>query len=101
VIGEPDAVRERSLDADASGERDAYLRYSALTVPMIKARGGTALWTETQDGFALGPQPGNGMGYLALVCISDVAALVDMMNRPDYETAAIRIAATVAWSMSS
>src|SRR5436190_1879371 len=31
--------RERSLDGNGSGW-DAYLRYSALTVPMIKARGG-------------------------------------------------------------
>ena len=31
---------DRSLDGDGSGW-DAYLRYSALTVPMIKARGGT------------------------------------------------------------
>jgi hypothetical protein len=36
--------RERSLDGDGSGW-DAYLRYSALTVPMIKARGGMLLWT--------------------------------------------------------
>jgi len=36
--------RARSLDGDGSGW-DAYLRYSALTVPMIKARGGTLLWT--------------------------------------------------------
>jgi hypothetical protein len=35
---------DRSLDGDGSGW-DAYLRYSALTVPMIKARGGTLLWT--------------------------------------------------------
>jgi hypothetical protein len=32
---------ERSLDGDGSGW-DAYLRYSAITVPMIKARGGSA-----------------------------------------------------------
>ena len=38
--------RERSLDGNGSGW-DAYLRYSALTVPMIKARGGTLLWTGT------------------------------------------------------
>ena len=37
--------RERSLDGDGSGW-DAYLRYSALTVPMIKARGGTLLWRD-------------------------------------------------------
>ena len=35
---------DRSLDGDGSGW-DAYLRYSAVTVPMIKARGGTLLWT--------------------------------------------------------
>jgi len=32
-----------SRDGDGSGW-DAYLRYSAITVPMIKARGGTLLW---------------------------------------------------------
>ena len=36
--------RERSLDGNGSGW-DAYKRYSALTVPMIKARGGTLIWT--------------------------------------------------------
>jgi len=35
---EPDAFSRASLDGDGSGW-DAYLRYSALTVPMIKARG--------------------------------------------------------------
>jgi hypothetical protein len=33
---------ERSLDGDGSGW-DAYLRYSALTVPMIKARRNVAV----------------------------------------------------------
>ena len=44
---------ERSLDGDGSGW-DAYLRYSALTVPMIKARGGTLLWTGDAKAVALG-----------------------------------------------
>jgi hypothetical protein len=47
--------RERSLDGDGSGW-DAYLRYSALTVPMIKARGGTLLWTGDAKTVALGAQ---------------------------------------------
>ena len=47
--------RERSLDGDGSGW-DAYLRYSALTVPMIKARGGTLLWTGDAKAVALGRQ---------------------------------------------
>ena len=48
--------RDRSLDGDGSGW-DAYLRYSALTVPMIKARGGTLLWTGDAKAVALGSKP--------------------------------------------
>ena len=51
--------RERSLDGNGSGW-DAYKRYSALTVPMIKARGGTLIWTgDAQGGSAgrTGPRP--------------------------------------------
>ena len=57
---------ERSLDGDGTGW-DAYLRYSALTVPMIKARGGTLLWTGDAKTVALGRQDGNQWDYLALV----------------------------------
>jgi uncharacterized protein (DUF1330 family) len=74
----------RSLDGDGSGW-DAYLRYSALTVPMIKARGGTLLWTGDARAVALGPQRGNQWDYLALVYYPDVAAFIDMMTSPDYE----------------
>jgi uncharacterized protein (DUF1330 family) len=77
--------RERSLDGDGSGW-DAYLRYSALTVPMIKARGGTLLWTGEAKAIALGPQAGNQWDYLALVYYPSVAAFIDMMTSADYET---------------
>ena len=77
--------REHSLDGDGSGW-DAYLRYSALTVPMIKARGGTLLWTGDAKAVALGAQEGNQWDYLALVYYPDVAAFVDMMTSADYET---------------
>ena len=62
--------RERSLDGDGSGW-DAYLRYSALTVPMIKARGGTLLWTGNAKAVALGRQDANqwcGAGVLSIRC---------------------------------
>src|SRR6202163_3371355 len=49
---------DRSLDGDGSGW-DADLRYSALTVPMIKARGGTLLWTGDARAVALGAQAGH------------------------------------------
>jgi len=77
--------RERSLDGDGSGW-DAYLRYSALTVPMIKARGGTLLWTGDAKAVALGVEAGNQWDYLALVYYPAVAAFIDMMTSEDYET---------------
>jgi uncharacterized protein (DUF1330 family) len=75
---------QRSLDGDGSGW-DAYLRYSALTVPMIKARGGTLLWTGEARAVALGKQDGNQWDYLALVYYPTVAAFIDMMTSEDYE----------------
>ena len=75
---------ERSLDGDGSGW-DAYLRYSALTVPMIKARGGTLLWTGDARTVALGRQDGNQWDYLALVYYPTVSAFIDMMTSQDYE----------------
>jgi uncharacterized protein (DUF1330 family) len=75
---------DRSRDGDGSGW-DAYLRYSALTVPMIKARGGTLLWTGDAKAVALGAQDGHQWDYLALVYYPDVAAFIDMMTSADYE----------------
>jgi uncharacterized protein (DUF1330 family) len=77
--------RERSRDGDGSGW-DAYLRYSALTVPMIKARGGTLLWTGDAKAVALGVGAGNQWDYLALVYYPTVSAFIDMMTSADYET---------------
>ncbi|MGY3606679.1 MULTISPECIES: DUF1330 domain-containing protein [unclassified Bradyrhizobium] len=77
--------RERSLDGDGSGW-DAYLRYSALTVPMIKARGGTLLWTGNAKAVALGRPGGNRWDYLALVYYPAVSAFIDMMTSAEYET---------------
>jgi uncharacterized protein (DUF1330 family) len=77
--------RERSLDGDGSGW-DAYLRYSALTVPMIKARGGTLLWTGHARTVALGRPDGNRWDYVALVFYPGVAAFIDMMTSAEYES---------------
>jgi hypothetical protein len=74
---------ERSLDGDGSGW-DAYLRYSALTVPMIKARGGTLLWTGNAKAVALGAS-WQSMGLCGAGVLSIVAAFIDMMTSPDYE----------------
>jgi hypothetical protein len=76
---------ERSLDGDGTGW-DAYKRYSALTVPMIKARGGTLLWTGDAKTLALGEQDRDEWDYVALVYYPSVAAFLDMMTSRDYET---------------
>src|SRR5712671_5566640 len=76
--------RERSLDGDGSG-CDASLRYSALTVPMIKARGGTLLWTGNALAVALGAEQDNLWDYAALVYYPTLSAFTDMMTSPDYE----------------
>ncbi len=76
--------RARSLDGDGSGW-DAYLRYSALTVPMIKARGGTLLWTGNAKTVALGRTEASQWDYVALVYYPTVAAFIDMMTSADYE----------------
>ena len=75
----------RSLDGDGSGW-DAYLRYSALPVPMIKARGGTLLWTGDAKTVALGEPDGHQWDYLALVYYPSVADFIDMMTSAEYET---------------
>lgn len=75
---------DRSRDGDGSGW-DAYLRYSAITVPMIKARGGTLLWTGEAKAVALGPHAGNDWDFVALVFYPSVAAFLDMMTSEAYE----------------
>jgi uncharacterized protein (DUF1330 family) len=77
----------RSRDGNGSGW-DAYLRYSAITVPMIKARGGTLLWTGEAKAVALGRHDGNDWDFVALVYYPSVAAFLDMMTSEAYETAA-------------
>lgn len=76
--------RERSLDGNGSGW-DAYLRYSALTIKLIKARGGTIAWTGTAEAVALGSR----WDYAALVRYPSRAAFIAMMTSPDYARANI------------
>jgi hypothetical protein len=76
---------EKSLDGNGSGW-DAYKRYSEHTVPMIKARGGTLLWTGDAKGVALGEGQGPDWDYVALVYYPSIEAFLDMMTSLDYET---------------
>ena len=76
--------RERSLDGQGSGW-DAYLRYSALTSPLIKARGATILWTGAVRAVALGPVAEGDWDYAALVWYPRPAAFLDMVGSPEYQ----------------
>ena len=77
--------RDHATDGNGSGW-DAYLRYSALTVPMIKARGGTLIWTGHAKGIALGANDEADWDYVALVRYPTLTAFEDMMTSREYET---------------
>jgi uncharacterized protein (DUF1330 family) len=78
--------RERSLDGDGSGW-DAYLRYSRLTIRLIKAQGGTIIWTGDAEAVALGAPERHRWDYVALVRYPSRKAFLAMMNTPDYAAA--------------
>lgn len=78
--------REHSLDGNGSGW-DAYLRYSALTIKLIKARGGTIIWTGDCETVAFGVPDRGRWDYAALVRYPSRAAFLDMMESPEYAVA--------------
>ena len=68
-------------------DRDAYKRYSELTMPLIKARGGTVLWAGNGEGVAFGDAQADRWDYVVLVRYPSRAAFLDMMQSPDYAAA--------------
>jgi uncharacterized protein (DUF1330 family) len=78
--------RERSRDGNGSGW-DAYLRYSKLTIKLIKAQGGTIVWTGDAEAVALGAPERHRWDYVALVRYPSRAAFLDMMKSPEYAAA--------------
>ena len=78
--------RERALDGNGSGW-DAYLRYSALTIKLIKGHGGTIIWTGNAEAVALGVPDQHRWDYVALVRYPSRAAFLDMMTSTEYAAA--------------
>ena len=78
--------RERSLDGNGSGW-DAYLRYSRLSIRLIKAQGGTIIWTGDAEAVALGVPQRHRWDYVALVRYPSRAAFLSMMQSPEYAEA--------------
>lgn len=75
--------RDKSLDGNGSGW-DAYLRYSALTIKLIKGVGGKITWTGNAEAVALGIPEQSQWDYVALVRYPSRAAFIAMMTSPDY-----------------
>ena len=75
--------RAKSLDGHGSGW-DAYSRYSANTVPLIKARGGTIIWAGSILALTLGSIMDGNWDYAVLVWYPSPTAFLDMMASPEY-----------------
>jgi uncharacterized protein (DUF1330 family) len=68
-------------------DRAAYRRYSELTMPLIKARGGTVLWAGNGEAVAFGDPHDDRWDYVVLVRYPTRAAFLDMMRSPEYAAA--------------
>ena len=82
-------LRFHALSADGDGSGwDAYQRYSAAVIPMIKARGGTVLWAGTAETVALGISSEDAWDFIVLVQYPSRAAFMEMMTSVDYKSQA-------------
>jgi uncharacterized protein (DUF1330 family) len=68
-------------------DADMYRRYSELTMPLIKARGGTVLWAGHGEAVALGDVGADRWDYVVLVRYPSRALFVDMIRSPEYAAA--------------
>ncbi len=81
-------LRERALNGEGSGW-DAYQRYSAAVVKLLKPRGATILWAGDVEGVALGVPEANRWDYAVLVRYPSRAVFVEMLTSADYAAANI------------
>ena len=77
-------------------DRAAYKRYSELTMPLIKARGGTVLWAGNGEAVAFGDAEADRWDYVVLVRYPSRAAFLDMMRSPEYAAANVHRQQAVA-----
>lgn len=80
-------LRERSVDDGESGW-ETYQRYSEISVPMIKARGGTILWAGRIEAIALGIPGDEEWDFATLVHYPSRRAFLDMMTSEAYGSVA-------------
>jgi uncharacterized protein (DUF1330 family) len=75
--------RPESADGEGSGA-DAYRRYSAGFIPILKRRGGTILWAGDVTGVAIGDDDADAWDFAVLVRYPDRQAFVDTMTSEEY-----------------
>ena len=80
--------KPRSSDGNGTGW-DAYIRYSQQTMPLIKARGGTVIWSGNAEAVAFGDADGDRFDYVVLVRYPTRAAFLDMTTSAKYAKANI------------
>ena len=71
-------------------DRAAYKRYSELTMPLIKARGGTVLWAGNGETVAFGDAQSDLWDYVVLVRYPSRAAFLDMLRSSEYAVANVQ-----------
>lgn len=76
-------LREHSADGNGSGW-DAYQRYSAAVVKLLKAREAKILWAGDVQAVALGVADAHRWDYAVLVRYPSRATFIEMMMSPDY-----------------
>lgn len=81
-------LRERALNGEGSGW-DAYQRYSAAVVKLLKPRGATILWAGMVEAVALGIPEANRWDYAVLVRYPSRAVFLEMLTSADYAAANI------------
>jgi uncharacterized protein (DUF1330 family) len=81
-------LREHALNGEGSGW-DAYQRYSAAVVKLLKPRSATILWAGDVEGVALGIPEANRWDYAVLVRYPSRAVFLEMLNSADYAVANI------------
>jgi uncharacterized protein (DUF1330 family) len=78
--------RDRSLDGDGSGW-DAYVRYSRMFMPLLKACGGAILWSGKAEALAYGDLGGRRWDYVVLVRYPSRAAFLETVTSAAYDDA--------------
>jgi uncharacterized protein (DUF1330 family) len=79
-------LREHALNGGGTGW-DAYQRYSAAVVKLLKPRGATILWAGDVEGVALGVPQAHRWDYAVMVRYPSRAVFLDMLGSAEYAVA--------------